>query len=171
MPPRDIRDYISDDNDRLDGIFRVFRDFKGGKAKTTRDLLHALMAGIDRHIQWEEKILFPILENRMGLSDRGPTSAMREEHRKMEGLLKEIHEQVLKNGTAAADPERELIGLLGRHHQKGEETFYPMLDHSLSETEKMEAYTRMKTIVLEKENRCCPGPADARMEDRTKEDR
>jgi hemerythrin-like domain-containing protein len=160
VAPRDIRDYISDDNDRIDGIFRVFRDFSGGNAKTSRDLLHALMAGIERHIQWEERILFPLFEMRLGMEDRGPTAGMREDHRRMKELLGSLHRLVLNNQSGAGDFDRELAELLAGHQRRGEESFYPMLDHSLSDDEKLEAYTKMKSIGLEKVNRCC-GENDA----------
>jgi len=166
VTPKNIKEYISDDNDRLDGIFRVFRDFRRGNAKTGKDLLHALMAGINRHIQWEEKILFPLLENRMGLSDRGPTPSMREEHRELEAVLNGLHDEVLGNRSASGDIERELVDLLARHHRKGDDHFYPMLDHSLSDDEKMAAYHQMKSIPLEKINRCCGQSGQDRTEER-----
>jgi regulator of cell morphogenesis and NO signaling len=163
VTPRDIRDYISDDNDRLDGVFKVFRDFGGANAKTARDLLHVLMAGIDRHIRWEEDILFPLFENRLGMEDRGPTAAMRDDHRKMKEVLQSLHGLVIQNGTDDGDLDRELAELLAGHQRRGEESFYPMLDHSLSDAEKLDAYTRMKSIGLEKVNRCC---GETGMEDR-----
>ena len=42
--------------------------------------------GLHRHIAWEEEILFPLFEEKTGMTDGGPTFVMREEHRQIKAL-------------------------------------------------------------------------------------
>jgi iron-sulfur cluster repair protein YtfE (RIC family) len=43
---------------------------------------------LERHIIWEEDILFPVFEKKTGIKDGGPTSVMRMEHIQIKNHLR-----------------------------------------------------------------------------------
>ena len=150
MVIRNINDYMSDENERIEGLFKALVSLKGKSPQKVNDLFKAFMAGLSRHILWEEKILFPLIENRLGMEDRGPTSAMREDHRSMEELLQSLREKISGNQHIPDNLEHGLSVMLAAHHQKGREALYPMLDNILDDSEKQKVYQKMKEIPLQK---------------------
>ena len=51
---------------------------------------------LERHIIWEEDILFPVFERKTGIKDGGPTSVMRIEHIQIKNHLQEIKENFMR---------------------------------------------------------------------------
>jgi hemerythrin-like domain-containing protein len=152
---RNISDYIADDIERLGELFNVYRTLGEKDSQKTRDLLHSYMAGVRRHIQWEEKILFPLLEARLGLENRGPAGRLREEHREIESLVRAIHDRVIKKRLEARDEEADLIAIMDAHNESARAGLYSMLDQSLNDAEKLKAYKSMKEAPLPSGNPCC----------------
>ena len=150
MAIRNFKDYMTDDNERLENLFRIFQSIKGKEPIKARDLLRTFSAGFKRHIVWEEKILFPLIENRLGLGDRGPTLGLREEHREMERILESLQEKAEKNHDIPEEMDKAFMAVLAGHHQTGAETFYPILDNALSEPEKVQTYQKMKEASLKR---------------------
>jgi len=141
--------FMGDDHDRLDSIFRGFRK---NKAKS---LFHEFKIGLQRHIVWEEEILFPLFENKTGMHDIGPTAVMRAEHRQIKGFLEEIHTKIANGDTDTSDLEDQLVEILAEHNSKEEDILYPWIDNSVSEKERKEAFEKMKNLPPEKYNKCC----------------
>lgn len=162
MSLRKISEYVADDNTRLSELFKVYRSMPSGAAGKKTDLLHAYMAGLRRHVEWEEKILFPLLEQRLGFEGRGPTAGLREEHRRIESLIESIHGNVVRNNRPANDAEASLARILNDHNETARAGLYSMLDSSLDEIEKFNTYKRMKETPLPKGNPCCDGSAGSR---------
>ena len=152
---RKLIDYMSDDHKRLDGIFKVFRQMKTQDAKKAMELLHAFKAGLKRHILWEEEILFPLVEGRIGAMNGEATSAMREEHRDIQNLLEVLHDKMVHNDSATDGPERVLVDALTAHGEKEKNGLYPMIDDSIDERRRVEIYKGMKDLSPERYNRCC----------------
>ena len=85
-----------------------------------------------RHLGWEEEIIFPAFEQRMGPG--GPTSVMRAEHTQMRGVLDAMQgcadagswEDLLDHGDT-------LLMLIQQHNMKEEGILYPMCDRFLTD--------------------------------------
>ena len=150
MEIRDIKDYMADDNNRLEGLLGVFRQIKGKDSKKVADLFETIYAGLNRHILWEEKILFPLIEDRLGMGNMGRTDEMREDHRKIKEILRSIDEKTSRDLPIPDELDLGLINILTTHNQKEKETVYPILDNTLNESEKLKAYQKMKTVPLKK---------------------
>ena len=151
-----VFDFMAQDHDRLDGIFKEFREVKNNDLKKAKSYFHDFKIGLQKHIVWEEEILFPIFENKTGMFETGPTAVMRMEHRQIKEFLEKIHDQILKGETSKIDElEKGLIEVLTTHNQKEENILYPWIDDSISETEKEEVFTQMKNLPPEKYDQCC----------------
>jgi iron-sulfur cluster repair protein YtfE (RIC family) len=88
-------------------------------------------AEMARHLGIEEQLLFPVFENKTGMTS-GPTEVMRMEHDQMRGLLEQM-----RLAVQAKDTERylglseTLQVLLQQHNIKEEGVLYPMIDRAL----------------------------------------
>lgn len=149
-----VLNFMGEDHDRLDGIFKEFKNIKTTDKNKARNLFHEFKIGLQKHIVWEEEILFPLFENKTGMRDTGPTAVMRMEHKKIKDFLERIHCSLSKN-VQTNDLEEGLIEVLTEHNNKEEDILYPWIDNSVSEQEKEEAFTKMENLPPEKYNKCC----------------
>ncbi|MBI4249109.1 MAG: hemerythrin domain-containing protein [Elusimicrobia bacterium] len=139
-----VMEFMRQDHARLDGIFAEF----GGvdvQSEKARELFSAYRNGLERHIAWEEEILFPVFEEKTGNRESGPTAVMRMEHREIKVLLERLYLRV-ENGDIEIKPIQERLGdVLAEHNQKEESVLYPWFDQSLSETEKQALLDKIKS--------------------------
>lgn len=151
-----VLEFMGEDHDRLDGIFGTFRNIKNTDMAKAKLLFHDFKTGLQRHIVWEEEILFPIFEGKTGMHDAGPTVVMRMEHRQIKEFLEKIHGEIAEGRTSAIDGlENGLLEVLRAHNDKEESILYPWIDDAASGKEIEEAFTKMKNLPPEKYDRCC----------------
>lgn len=151
-----VLEFMGEDHDRLDRIFGIFRNIKNTDMAKAKPLFHDFKTGLQRHIVWEEEVLFPIFESKTGMRDAGPTAVMRAEHRQIKEFLEKIHEKVAKGETGTINElENGLLEVLRAHNDKEESILYPWIDDAASEKEREEAFTKMKNLPPEKYDRCC----------------
>jgi iron-sulfur cluster repair protein YtfE (RIC family) len=154
---QNIQSGFAADHDRLDNCFHQFQSMKRSDFAGAREHFKEFKFGLQRHIIWEEQILFPRFEAKTGLYGTGPTEVMRQEHRRIGALLEAIHEKV-KHGDPESDAEeRALLEVLTAHNQKEENVLYPALDRLLSEPEKAEAFEAMEKLPEQAYKTCCGG--------------
>ena len=139
-----ITDFMAQDHDRLDAIFRKFRIQKNTNLSEAEKLFSEFKAGLERHIVWEEEILFPLFESRTGMREVGPTAVMRMEHRQIKEHLEKIRAMIAGKDTATITQENSLIQILTAHNEKEEGVLYPWFDDSLSTREREEAFSKIK---------------------------
>ena len=151
-----VLEFMGKDHDRLDKIFEQFRKTKNIGISKAKPFFHDFKTGLQRHIVWEEEILFPIFEDKTGMHDTGPTTVMRAEHRQIKGFLEKIKEKIEKGEITGVDGlEKELLEVLKAHNDKEENILYPWIDGQTSGQEKEKAFTKMKNLQPEKYNKCC----------------
>lgn len=149
-----ILDFMGEDHDRLDGIFKEFSNAENFARDKAKSLFHNFKIGLQRHIVWEEEILFPLFEDKTGTRESGPTAVMRMEHREIKDFLEKIHDNL--NNNALTDDLRDgLISVLTGHNDKEEGILYPWIDDSTSQEEKEEMFVKMKNLPPEKYCQCC----------------
>lgn len=150
-----IMNYFAADHDRLDSFFWGFMRLKRQDFPMAKSYFKDFLRGLKRHIVWEEDVLFPLFENKSGISGSGPTAVMREEHRAIGAALEQLHAKVrTANPDCEAEAER-LSGLLGDHNAKEENVLYPMLDRLISSEEAAAAFHAMESIPEDRFNTCC----------------
>lgn len=150
-----VLSFMGEDHDRLDKLFKEFKNIKNTDKNKAKSLFHEFKIGLQKHIVWEEEILFPLFENETGMHDEGPTAVMRMEHKKIKDFLEKIHTKLANGNVQTNDLEAGLVEVLTDHNNKEESILYPWIDNSVSEEEKKEAFARMKNLPPDKYNKCC----------------
>ncbi len=143
------------DHDRIDALFAEFKRWKRSDFARAKEAFKEFKFGLQRHIVWEEEILFPLFERKTGMGQRGPTEVMRIEHRQIGGCLEEIHRKVKAQDPNTDHEEQALLQALTIHTEKEETILYPALDRLLSDEEKAAAFEAMEKVPEEAYRTCC----------------
>jgi regulator of cell morphogenesis and NO signaling len=155
MNQQTITNYYETDHDRLDALFKSFQQLKQTDFPQAKQFFKEFRFGLQRHILWEEEILFPLFEQKTGMYGRGPTEVMRQEHRLIAKYLEAIHEKVKAQNPNSDEEEQLLVNTLSMHNQKEENILYPAIDRSVTEKERETIFTSMKNIPEERYANCC----------------
>jgi iron-sulfur cluster repair protein YtfE (RIC family) len=150
-----ITEFYEQDHDRLDELFKSYQTLKNSNYLRAKESFIQFKFGLQRHILWEERVLFPYFEEKTGMTDSGPTKVMMNEHRQIGELLEAIHKKVQKSDPETGPEERMLIGLLGLHNLKEEKILYPAIDHMINVTERRTIFQKMQDISAESYEKCC----------------
>ncbi len=149
-----IKAYFEEDHDRLDELFKNFQKFKLLDYPKAKEYFKEFKHGLQRHIIWEEDILFPVFEKKSNIPN-GPTHVMRMEHRQIKESLEAIHDKVKKQDPNSNDDEEKLLSILKSHNMKEEGILYPAIDSLIDETEKKSIFLSMRNIPQERFEKCC----------------
>jgi len=150
-----ITEFFEQDHDRLDELFKTFQQSKRSDFPKAKEAFTEFKFGLQRHIVWEEDLLFPIWEQKTGMSDSGPTPVMRNEHREIGRQLEAIHQKVVDQNPDSDQEEQALLDLLGSHNRKEERALYPAIDKVTSPEERETVFGSMKSIPEERYKLCC----------------
>ena len=138
--------FFEQDHDRLDELFKTFQQLKRSEFAKAKEAFKEFKFGLQRHIVWEEDILFPFWEKETGITEGGATSVMRAEHRQIEQQLEAIHGKVAEQDPNSDQAEQALLNLLGSHNMKEERVLYPGIDRVTSAGERDTIFQNMKSI-------------------------
>lgn len=141
-----ITAFYEQDHDRLDELFKTFQQLKRSDFAKAKESFKEFKVGLQRHIVWEEDILFPLWEKETGITEGGATSVMRAEHRQIEQQLEAIHGRVSEQDPNSDQAEQALLNLLGSHNMKEERVLYPGIDRVTSAGERDTIFQNMKSI-------------------------
>jgi hemerythrin-like domain-containing protein len=155
MTTPSITEYFAKDHDRLDDLFVRFQDLKRKNFAAAKDHFKRFLAGLQRHIVWEEDILFPIFERNAGMHGGGPTAVMRVEHRQIREYLDAIHDKVRAGSPESDEAERDLLEVLSAHNRKEESILYPTIDSTLAPAERSAVFEQMEKVPAERFEKCC----------------
>ncbi|MBV7537533.1 hemerythrin domain-containing protein [Duganella sp. sic0402] len=87
----------------------------------------------ERHLEKEERVLFPRLDQALG-NGYGPTVVMRAEHRQMRGMLAEMKTAITQQDSDAFFDQADTLRILMRQHNLKEEgILYPQADFVLAQ--------------------------------------
>ena len=139
-----ITGYFEADHDQLDGFFKTFQTLKRTDFPKAKQAFVNFKVGLQRHIVWEEEILFPLFEKKTGMKDGGPTAVMRMEHRQIKEYLEKIHDGLAKGEPNTDAMENRLIEILTAHNEKEENILYPWIDTTTDEKEREAVFEKMK---------------------------
>ena len=143
MPEDMIKPYFEKDHERLDRLFEEFQVTKACDIVGAREPFENFRRVLERHMAWEEEILFPLFESKTGLKGEGPTQVMRLEHEHLRMLLKNLQEKINHKEAADDDQENELIAYLAQHNHKEENMLYPMIDGSITPEERQAVFKKI----------------------------
>lgn len=147
--------FYEKDHDRLDELFKTFQASKRSDFIKAKEVFKEFKVGLQRHIVWEEELLFPMWEEKTGMIEDGPTPVMRFEHEQIKQLLEAIHRKVEEQNLDTDQDEQTLSNLLSSHNRKEERALYPAIDNVISPDERARVFSDMKTIPEDRYNVCC----------------
>jgi len=150
-----ISAFFEQDHDRLDEFFKTFQQLKRSDFAKAKEAFKEFKVGLQRHIVWEEDLLFPLWEKETGISEGGATSVMRAEHRQIGQHLEAIHQKVIDQSPDSDQEEEALLNLLGSHNMKEERVLYPGIDRVTSAEKRATVFQNMKNIPEERYKLCC----------------
>jgi iron-sulfur cluster repair protein YtfE (RIC family) len=150
-----VRAHFARDHDRLDGLLETYRRLKRVDHAKAKEAFKEFKTGLQRHILWEERILFPLFEEKTGMRDQGPTAVMRAEHREIGSRLEALHDKVRRQDTDSDGEEQGLVRALSAHNEKEEKVLYPAIDGLSSEEERAAAFQKMEELHEEAYRTCC----------------
>lgn len=154
MESESITTFFKQDHDRLDGLLKQFHQLKGLDDAKAKARFVEFKLGLQRHIVWEEDILFPVWETSMGM-EGGPTHVMRAEHKQIGQALEALHKKMQMKDPASDQEEEALWDLLTVHNQKEERILYPAIDSVLNVQDRAAVYERMRSVPEERYSVCC----------------
>lgn len=155
MADETIASYFQKDHERLDRLFDEFQAVQACDSIGARELFENFRRGLERHMAWEEEILFPLFESKTGMKDDGPTQMMRREHEQMRKLIKSLQEKMKKEEQGDEDQEAALIECLAQHNRKEENMLYPMIDQLITPEERQAVLSKIKISSETSAGGCC----------------
>ena len=150
-----IKSFFSADHDRLDKLFQEWQSKKHEDFPSAKNSFREFFFGLKRHIEWEEKVLFPAFEGKTGFGGQGPTAVMRYEHKEIKRILEAIHEYVRNADPNTGALEEELLSVLGGHNGKEENILYPAIDNVTDESERQKMFAEIHKISTADTQTCC----------------
>ena len=138
-----VRAFFEQDHDRLDGLFASFQTLMRSDPDKAQVAFNEFKAGLERHIVWEEDLLFPLWERKTGMTHSGPTVVMRSEHRQIHQLLDRIHAALSATKPESDEMEQALVDILTSHNMKEERVLYPAIDQTISDEERAAVFRAM----------------------------
>lgn len=152
---KSISSHFEEDHDRLDALLTSFHELKRSDFERAKERFREFKFGLQRHIVWEEDLLFPLWERHTGLTEGGPTHVMRLEHRSIGQALEALHKKVQQGDPECDREEQDLLGLLSSHNIKEERVLYPSIDAQVSDEERRSLFAQMSEIPEERYHTCC----------------
>lgn len=157
MNDKTVQTSFAHDHDRLDLLLERYRRLKNSDFPQAKQAFREFKFGLQRHIIWEESILFPLFEGKTGMHDSGPTQVMRVEHRIIGQRLEALHDKVRRQDVASEFEEQDLMRALAAHNEKEESILYPAIDRLTTDEEKTAAFAAMDALPEEAYQNCCGG--------------
>ena len=154
MSTQGVLSFYGHDHDELDDFLKQFQSLKSKEYTRARAYFRKFKFGLQRHILWEEEILFPVFESKTGMKDSGPTAVMRQEHVLIKEALEALHLKVQKNNPDSDTEEKDLIDLLISHNYKEENIIYPAIDKLTTAEEKQVLFKQMEGVPQERYAAC-----------------
>ncbi len=129
--PHSITEFFEQDHARLDKLFGEFQS-AAEHLDTAKAIFASFKSGLEQHIEWEEQLLFPEVEQAAGFpANTGPTHVMRLEHIEIKACLALIEDKLNAQQDSHLEQQR-LLDVLAQHNMKEERILYPMSDQSIS---------------------------------------
>jgi iron-sulfur cluster repair protein YtfE (RIC family) len=134
---------ISHDHKKIMALMEKYLASFRERSERTADELDRFAGELRRHVRWEEDIIFPALERAGVQILNNIISNIRDDHKKIEELLRTAEK---KSGAAAVTDNDPLQLLLEAHTFQEENMLYPWIDQNLSLAESAIIIRRMGKI-------------------------
>ena len=140
-----IKDFMIQDHKDCDEIFAQMEDAVANKKDEALIKFEAFQDALTNHFKMEEMVLFPMFEQKTGMT-QGPTQVMVMEHEQMRELLSKMESAVESNDNDKFFGLSEtLMILMQQHNMKEEQMLYTMVEQHLGD-DADHIISRMRTI-------------------------
>lgn len=153
LPPKEserrIGTYFQRDHEEIDVIYGYLRRDVAQKLASAAGLFEEFNERLERHIRWEEEILFPAVEQHSPMTAMGPGRVMRMEHeeiRRLKGAAGEALRSATPDYQRAAAHLDRMFEILKAHNYKEEGVYYPMSDQIFTEQQAQELLRRVRSL-------------------------
>ncbi|MHC4207675.1 MAG: hemerythrin domain-containing protein [Planctomycetota bacterium] len=135
---KDVLKIMDKEHEGLESLFDQILIHIKNNSDQSIEIFSEFKRNLQKHFQWEEKILFPLFEERAGLAGADTTFVLKNEHIQIKNMFINKIEVIL-NEKKYSDITLLLIGLeemLRMHRNMETDIFYPWFDDSLGVAEK-----------------------------------
>ncbi len=146
MPDPTVNQYYTEDHEHLHACFHRFQSLKAGEQGKAKEAFQGFKAGLERHILWEERILFRWYDQQLGHLRNCLTAVLRRDHAQILVYLDEISRKLALGNFATGDEEGRLESVLRLHNQKEEDSLYPAMDQILNDGQRAAVFVAMKKV-------------------------
>lgn len=128
----DIKAYMVQDHHDCDTAFAQMEEVANEKGLAdAKEVFDTFVNDTERHFQMEERVLFPMFEQKTGMT-QGPTVVMRHEHEQLRALMSQMAQAQI------GDDKDKFFGLsetfmimIQQHNMKEEQMLYTMIQQHL----------------------------------------
>jgi len=134
-----IKEFMTKDHRECDDTFATMEQKANSEGlAAAKELYTEMVQEIEHHFQMEERVIFPALEEKTGMTE-GPTQMMRMEHAQMRSLIKEIGEAIEDNNKDRFFGLTEtMMIMIQQHNMKEEQMLYTMIQqHMMAENDQV----------------------------------
>lgn len=141
MKPDDTKKEVDlgKEHTRLVQLFDNYRATKKIDLVEAGEIFNEFSNLLQKHMLWEERILFPILRKNKSLSHEHMVDLIRSEHIKILAYLKHLQEEIEKELDTENEEEKLILALI-KHEEFEDGFFHPIIISLLEEEEKAEIF-------------------------------
>jgi len=140
-----IKDFMTQSHRDCDEIFAQMEDAVASKSDEALSKFEEFQDALTNHFKMEEMVLFPMFEQKTGMT-QGPTQVMVMEHEQMRELLSKMEDAVESNDNDKFFGLSEtLMILMQQHNMKEEQMLYTMIQEHLGD-DADHIISRMRTV-------------------------
>ena len=143
MGKRLVTDFFRHDHDRLEQLFEEFCEARATGSQPAGDCFRQLQRAMERHLDWEDRLMFPLYESRAGPAGQLPIAAMRAEHEELHKLLATL-QRLLAGPDSAVEPILPQLRCgMEMHHAREEAIVYGLIDDDLNDADRAQLFARL----------------------------
>jgi len=140
-----IKEFMTQDHRDCDEIFAQMENAVASKSGEALVKFEVFQDALTNHFKMEEMALFPMLEQKTGITE-GPTQVMVMEHEQMRELLSKMEDALEENNNNRFFGLSEtLMILMQQHNMKEEQMLYTMAEQYLGD-EADHIISRMRSL-------------------------
>jgi len=129
---------FEDQHKSINRVFKEYQDQKVADIKKAKELFSIFAKNLQKHMLWEERVLFPILAKDNHGNHSHAIEIIKDEHRKILQLLRDLYMKVSKNEESSKE-EENLINALIKHEEFEDDVLYPAIDMDSDREEAFQA--------------------------------
>jgi iron-sulfur cluster repair protein YtfE (RIC family) len=130
----EITDFFTRDHHRIDlELGRFHHEAQSDRALPSLDAFEGMLL---RHIHWEERVLFPAFEKKLGEEALASVVSMRIQHDELKQRIAELRQALSHGSVERRNVEEVLIEALSDHNHAEEDFIYPWMDSAFTRDER-----------------------------------